>query len=155
MATNTDTHNVETPDTAAHPWRRRWWSLMDRDVGIIPIPFYILLVALLAGFTAMGLIKSDITMVIAVMAVFAFTLGEIGKRAPIIRNIGGAAVVVTFVPSYLNYKGWIPASNVEIVSEFFKSTNILYGQVRPGVVGVGLAAHRSAAGRHAAHCHLD
>ena len=142
MATNTDTHNFETPDAAAHPWRRRWWSLMDRDVGIIPIPFYILLVTLLGGFTAMGLVKSDITMVIAVMAVFAFTLGEIGKRAPIIRNIGGAAVVVTFVPSYLNYKGWIPASNVEIVSDFFKSTNILYLFIAGVIVGSILSMDR-------------
>ena len=61
---------------------------------------------------------------------------------PIIRNIGGAAVVVTFVPSYLNYKGWIPASNVEIVSEFFKSTNILYLFIAGVIVGSILSMDR-------------
>lgn len=142
MATHTTTNEKNTDGTANHPWRHRWWALMDRDIGIIPIPFYILLVALLAGFTATGTVKPDITMVIAVMAVFAFTLGEIGKRAPIIRNIGGAAVVVTFVPSYLNYKGWIPGSSVEIVSDFFKSTNILYLFIAGVIVGSILSMDR-------------
>lgn len=131
------------PELSGHPWRARWWNLMDRDVGIIPIPIYVLLVALLIGFTAMDVVPGDVTMVIAVMTVFAFTLGEIGKRAPIIRNIGGAAVVVTFVPSYLNYKGWIPASNVEIVSDFFKSTNILYLFIAGVIVGSILSMDRT------------
>jgi len=142
MATHTLTNDKHADGNANHPWRHRWWALMDRDIGIIPIPFYILLVALLAGFTATGTIKPDITTVIAVMAVFAFTLGEIGKRAPIIRNIGGAAVVVTFVPSYLNYKGWIPGSSVEIVSGFFKSTNILYLFIAGVIVGSILSMDR-------------
>ncbi|WP_323689848.1 2-hydroxycarboxylate transporter family protein [Rhizobium sp. AN64] len=38
-------------------------------------------------------------------------LANWGKRLPIIKNIGGAAVVVTFVPSYLAYRGWIPPTN--------------------------------------------
>ncbi|RYF53196.1 MAG: 2-hydroxycarboxylate transporter family protein [Comamonadaceae bacterium] len=144
MATHTKAPRGADPqEVSGHPWSARWWALMDRDIGIIPIPIYILLVGLLIGFTAMDVVESDITMVIAVMAVFAFTLGEIGKRAPVIRNIGGAAVVVTFVPSYLNYKGWIPASNVEIVSDFFKSTNILYLFIAGVIVGSILSMDRT------------
>ncbi len=144
MALNTAASSTADYDElSTHPWRRRWWHIMDRDIGIIPIPIYVLLLSLLIGFTALDAVKSDVTMVIAVMAIFAFTLGEIGKRAPVIRNVGGAAVVVTFVPSYLNYKGWIPASNVEIVSEFFTSTNILYLFIAGVIVGSILSMDRT------------
>ena len=85
--------------------RRIWRALMDTDVGIIPVPAYIVLVALLVTFIATGHVGGEIAMVVGIMATFAFTLGEIGNRLPIIRHIGGGAILVTFVPSYLAYKG--------------------------------------------------
>ncbi len=56
-----------------------WQKWMDFDLGIIPLPIYVLLIALLAAFTWLGTIKSDIATVIGIMAAFAFTLGELGQ----------------------------------------------------------------------------
>lgn len=120
-----------------------WQKWMDFDLGIIPLPIYVLLIALLAAFTWLGTIKSDIATVIGFMAAFAFTLGELGKRLPIIKNIGGAAVVVTFVPSYLAYRGWIPPQMSTVVESFFKSTGILYVFIAAVIVGSILSMDRS------------
>lgn len=121
----------------------RWQSLIDIDIGIIPLPIYVVLVGLLITFALTNHINGEIAMVIAIMATFAFTLGEIGRRAPIIRNIGAGAVLVTFIPSYLAYRGWIPAQAVKSVTDFFKSSNVLSLFIAAVIVGSILSMDRS------------
>ena len=123
--------------------RDHWMSLIDTDIGIIPIPIYVVLLAVLIVFTETGHIGGEIAMVAGIMAMFAFTLGEIGRRMPVLRNIGGGAVLVTFVPSYLTYRGWIPAQGVKVVSDFFKSTNVLSLFIAAVIVGSILSMDRS------------
>lgn len=119
-----------------------WQRWMDIDVGIIPLPIYLLLAAVLVAFAVLGKFKSDVATVFGIMTAFSFALGEIGKRLPIIKNIGGAAVVVTFVPSYLAYKGLIPASMTSAVDSFFKSSGILYVFIAAVIVGSILSMER-------------
>ena len=119
-----------------------WQRWMDIDVGIIPLPIYVLLVAVLIVFSFIGKFKSDIATAIGIMTAFAFALGEIGKRMPIVKNIGGAAVIVTFVPSYLAYKGLIPAPMTAAVESFFKSSGILYVFIAAVIVGSILSMER-------------
>jgi malate:Na+ symporter len=134
---------TEQHSAAKVSWQGRWRLLMDTDIGILPIPIYVLLAALLVVFTATGHITGDIAMVIAIMAVFAFTLGEIGRRIPLVRHIGAGAVFVTILPSYLAYKEWIPAPAVKVVSDFFKSTNILNLFIAAVIVGSILSMDRT------------
>ena len=35
-------------------WPRGWWRIIDTRIGIIPVPVYVILFALLAGFTYTG-----------------------------------------------------------------------------------------------------
>lgn len=123
--------------------RRRWWSVMDFDIGIIPLPIYIILAGLLVVFTLTGGIEGEMGMVIGIMAAFAFTLGEIGKRLPILRSIGAGAVLVTFVPSYMAYHGLIPVQITDVVTTFFKSTKILNLFIAAVIVGSILSMDRS------------
>lgn len=136
----TTSGGIETP--LLDP-RNTWQRLMDVDVGIIPLPVFALLVAVMGALTWNGFLTGEIAMVIGIMTLFAFTLGEIGNRTPIIRNIGGGAVLVTFVPSYLAYKGLIPAQAVSVVSDFFKSTNVLSLFIAAVIVGSILSMDRS------------
>lgn len=119
------------------------WKWMDIDVGIIPLPIYVLLAALMAGFVAVGKIPGEIAMVIGIMGFFAFTLGEIGNRLPVIKNIGAGAVLVTFIPSYLNYHHVLPEQMVKVVGDFFKSSNILSFFIAAVIVGSILSMDRS------------
>lgn len=123
--------------------KRRWFAIMDFDIGILPLPVYVVLVALLIAFTMTGGIKGEIGMVIGIMAAFAFTLGELGKRLPILRNIGAGAVLVTFVPSFLAYHELIPPKITSVVTDFFKSTNILSVFIAAVIVGSILSMDRT------------
>ena len=95
-------------------------------IGIIPLPVYVLLVAVVAGILVSGPVPTEMAMVLSIMLVGSFTLAEIGNRLPYIRNIGAAALFVTFIPSALVYYGLLPANVTKVVSDFFKSTNIMY-----------------------------
>ena len=63
-------------------WPQGWWKIMDMRIGIIPVPIYVILCALLAGFTYTGDIKGEVSVMIAVLVIGGFTCAEIGKRLP-------------------------------------------------------------------------
>jgi len=116
-------------------WPEGWWRLMERRIGIIPLPVYVLLVAITVYFTAVGKLPADISMTMGVMALFGFTCGELGKHLPVLRHLGAAAIFATFIPSFLVYRGWLPPDVVRNVTDFTKSTNFLYLFIAAIIVG--------------------
>src|SRR5690348_9816929 len=82
-------------------WPEGWWKLMEYRIGIIPLPVYVVIAALIVGFVIQRKMPTEISIAIVVFAFFGFTCAEIGKRIPIIRNIGDAAIFATFIPSAL------------------------------------------------------
>ena len=89
------------PMTEAGPLLRGWWRLVDMRIGIIPLPLFPLIVVLMAGFVWLGKLPPELTMMIPLLALGAYVCAEIGKNIPILRNVGGAAIIATFLPSYL------------------------------------------------------
>ena len=128
-------------------WTRRWWRLMELRVGIIPLPVYLLLLGLLVAFVLLKKVTDEktpeeISMVLAIMVVGGFTCAEIGKRIPIIRNIGGAAIFATFIPSCLVFYHLLPTLLLQPVTAFFKNTNFLYLFITAIIVGSILGMDR-------------
>jgi malate:Na+ symporter len=115
---------------------------MDMRIGIIPVPIYVILCALLAGFTYTGDIKGEVSVMIAVLVIGGFTCAEIGKRLPILRNIGAGAIFATFVPSALAYYKLLPPQLEKSVVEFTKYTNFLYLFIACIIVGSILGMDR-------------
>ena len=123
-------------------WPEGWWKIMALRIGIVPIPIYVILVAVLAGFTYTGDIKCEISTMSAVLVVGGFTCAEIGKRLPVLRNIGAAAIFATFVPSALAYYKLLPPQIEKSVIEFTKYTNFLYLFIACIIVGSILGMDR-------------
>ena len=124
-------------------WPRGWWKIMDTRIGIIPVPVFVILFALLVGFTYTGDIKGEVSMMIAVLVIGGFTCAEIGKRIPILRNIGAAAIFATFIPSALAYYKLIPPQIEKSIIEFTKYTNFLYLFIACIIVGSILGMDRN------------
>jgi malate:Na+ symporter len=123
-------------------WPNGWWKIMDTRIGIVPVPIYIILFALLAGFTYTGDIKGEVSIMIAVLVMGGFTCAEIGKRLPVLRNIGAGAIFATFVPSALAYYKLLPPQVEKSVVEFTKYTNFLYLFIACIIVGSILGMDR-------------
>jgi malate:Na+ symporter len=123
-------------------WPNGWWKLLDLRIGIIPVPVYVLLVILIAGFAVNGTVPSEVSMFIAVLAVGGYTCAELGKRLPILRNVGAAAIFATFIPSALAYYHWLPEPILKLVVDFTKFTNFLYLFIASIIVGSILSMDR-------------
>ena len=123
-------------------WPEGWWKLMEYRIGIIPLPVYVILLALIAGFAITGKVPGEISMAIAVLAFFGFTCAELGKRLPIVRNIGAAAIFATFIPSALSYYHLLPKPIIKLTTDFTKSTNFLYLFIASIIVGSILSMDR-------------
>ncbi|HFU5936093.1 TPA: 2-hydroxycarboxylate transporter family protein, partial [Enterococcus faecium] len=54
---------------------------------------------------------------------------------PILKDLGGKVLVVTFLPAFLVYKHWLPQSTVTVVSDFMNNNNFLMFFITLLVVG--------------------
>jgi CCS family citrate carrier protein len=116
-------------------WPAGWWRIVDMRIGIVPLPVYCLLFALIAGFVVSGRLSGDISTVIAVLAIGGFSCAEVGKRLPLLRHVGAAAIFATFVPSALVFHHWLPQNVVDVTTSFTKSTDFLYLFISAIIVG--------------------
>jgi len=123
-------------------WPHGWWSLMEIRIGIFPLPVYVLAAALLAVLVSIHKLANEISLVIVLFAFCGFTLAEIGKRIPLIRAIGAAAIFATFVPSALVYYKLLPDQVVKVTTDFTKATNFLYLFIACIIVGSILGMDR-------------
>ncbi|MBV8188403.1 MAG: 2-hydroxycarboxylate transporter family protein [Alphaproteobacteria bacterium] len=141
MPTDTAADNA-APNRTARFWPEGWWRIVDFKIGIVPIPVYLVLLGLIAGFTATGTVPSDILMGIVLLSVGGFTCAEIGRRIPIIRNIGAAAIFATFIPSFLAFHHLLPQPVLKSVTQFTKDSNFLYLFIACIIVGSILGMDR-------------
>jgi Na+/citrate or Na+/malate symporter len=127
-----------TPDYRP-AWRR---SLAASTIGIVPLPLALVILAIVAIHVAGGIVPSDITMNIAVLGLGGFACAEIGHHIPGIRRIGAAAILATFVPSYLVYAGIIPPPLRQSITTFTDQSNFLYLFIAAVIVGSILGMDR-------------
>ena len=124
------------------PVLSRWWAIMDIRIGIAPLPVVVIVLALAAVYVVLGKAPSDILTNIAILTTGGFLCAEIGKRIPVLRNLGFAAIFATFIPSYLEYAGLLPKVLVTSISAFTESSNFLYLFIASIVVGSILGMDR-------------
>ena len=120
------------------------WSLMKYRIGIIPLPVYLVLLALVTGFSLTGKINGEISVMIAALALGGFTCAAIGNHIPLLRSVGGAALITIFLPSFLVDAHLLPAAFIQNVTTFTTSTNFIYLFIAAVVVGSILSMDRKA-----------
>jgi malate:Na+ symporter len=143
MANVAHTGEVSGLGAEGRPWITRLWSAMDAHIGIIPIPVYVMLLLVLGGILASGKVPTEMAMILGIMIFGAFTIAEIGNRLPFLSGIGAAALFVTFIPSAMVYYGLLPKELIKAITDFFKSTNIMYMFIAFVIVGSILGMDRS------------
>ncbi len=115
---------------------------MDFKIGIVPVPVFVLLIAVLAAMVSTGKVPSDILVNIAVLSVGGFACAEIGRRLPLLNQMGAGAILATFIPSYLVFAHLLPTPVIKSVAEFTKSSNFLYLFISAIIVGSILGMDR-------------
>jgi malate:Na+ symporter len=118
------------------------WRVMDIRIGVIPLPVALAIIAIVAALIARGGLPADILVNIAVLGLGGFICAEIGKRTPVLSSMGAAAIIATFLPSYLVYAHLIPAPLVASITSFTKASNFLYLFIAAIIVGSILGMDR-------------
>ena len=131
-----------TPEKARARLLAGWWRVVDFKIGVVPAPVFVLVLGLAGFFVSQGKVPSDIPTNMAVLAVGGFACAELGKRLPIVRDLGAAAIFATFIPSYLVYAHLLPAPLVGSITTFTKSSNVLYLFICSIIVGSILGMDR-------------
>jgi len=119
-----------------------WWRIMDLRIGIVPVPVAVLALGVLAAFAGLGAAPADMLTNIVVLSVGGFACAEIGRRMPGLRHLGLAAILATFLPSWLVYAGLLPKAFVTSISAFTDSSNFLYLFIAAIIVGSILGMDR-------------
>lgn len=124
-------------------WPYGWWKIIDFRIGIIPLPVYIILSSVLAFYIYYeGKIPGTINVTIVMLAIFGFSCGELGKRMPVLKHIGAAAIFATFIPSALVYYDMLPSEVVRATTEFTTQSQFLYLFIAAIIVGSIFAMDR-------------
>ena len=120
--------NNDERETVASRWRK----IMEIRIGIVPLPIFIAVIGLLAGFVRLGKVPADLTTNILTLAVGGFACAEIGKHIPVLRRIGAAAIFATFVPSAIWFMSVRSRSRSRTRSprSLSRATSSIYSSVR-------------------------
>ena len=115
---------------------------LDCKVGSIPLPVYLILAAVIFAASAYGRLPADMIGGIAIMMIMGILLGDVGLRLPILKEIGGPAILSIFVPSIMVFYNLINPASIKAITAFMKGSNFLYLYIACLVTGSILGMQR-------------
>lgn len=104
-------------------------------IGIVPLPIYLTLVIFYLLLTKMNAVTNDLLGALGILIVYSFLLEAIGKNIPVIKDLGGKVLLVTFFPAFMVYKDWLPQPSINIITDFMHNNNFLTFFISLIVVG--------------------
>lgn len=129
--TETTTQNViqNSNTTTKITWFDRY------KVGPLPLPVYLILAAIIFGAAIYGKLPADMIGGTAIMMILGMLLGDVGLKVPVLKEIGGPAILSIFVPSCLVFYQILDAGSIKAITAFMKGSNFLYFYISCLVVG--------------------
>lgn len=109
--------------------------LINSKVGVLPLPLYLTLAAIILAASVYNTLPADMIGGFAVIMILGILLGDLGQKLPILKDIGGPAILALLVPSVLVFLDVINTSSMEAVTSLMKTSNFLYFYISCLVVG--------------------
>lgn len=132
-------HTVEKSTPSGQPLR----LLGNIEVGSVPLALFITIAAIVAASGAAGLLPKNMIGGLAVIMTLGFALAKIGRMIPVLKDIGGPAILCLMVPSVLVYFDLFQAHTMATVHLLMKEANLLYFVIACLVVGSILGMNRT------------
>ncbi|KAF1048148.1 MAG: Citrate/malate transporter [Herbaspirillum frisingense] len=117
-------------------------AIAQLRIGGMPLTMFAAVTLVTALAIATGRLPNDMIGGFAVLMLAGLLLSEIGKRIPVLRHIGGPAILCLFVPSALiGYKLMDPAA-LKTITTTMKTANLQYLYIACLVAGSILGMNR-------------
>ncbi|MED1739549.1 2-hydroxycarboxylate transporter family protein [Bacillus swezeyi] len=118
-------------------------KIISWKFGVIPFPLYISLAVIIFLAAYFNELPNDMLGGFAIIMILGIILGDIGQRIPILKDIGGPAILSLFVPSFLVFFKVLNPASLEAVTTLMKTSNFLYFYIACLVAGSILGMHRT------------
>lgn len=110
-----------------HPLRKlSGLKIMQLKVGVVPLPLYLVLAVIVFAAAAVGELPNDMIGGLAVIMILGILLSDLGFKLPLLKNIGGAAILSLMVPSFLVFWNVLNPQVTDAVHTLMKTSNFLY-----------------------------
>lgn len=129
--------------TTAMPMRRRFSALMEYEIGVIPLPYFLVIALSVFASAHLGYLPKTMIGGLAVIMTLGMLLGQAGQRLPLLRDIGGGAILCLLLPSVLVYYGFFGSTTLDATKMLMKDANFLYFVIASLVVGSILGMNRT------------
>ncbi|MFI9503613.1 2-hydroxycarboxylate transporter family protein [Nocardia sp. NPDC052566] len=120
----------------------RMGRLRGANLDGIPLLVPVLMTALVLLAGVLNAIPKNMIGGLALIVGLGMLLGPLGNRLPVIRQIGGGALVCLMVPSILVYFGVVNDTMLDATTALMKQANFLYFVISTLVVGSLLGMNR-------------
>lgn len=117
-------------------------QLRQIDIGAVPIALFITICAIVAISAYANFLPKNMIGGTAVIMTLGFALAQLGKSIPVLRDIGGPAILCLMVPSVLVYFNVFQPNVMGTVHLLMKDANLLYFVIASLVVGSILGMNR-------------
>lgn len=114
---------------------RIWSKLTHMKVGIIPLPLYITLAVIIFIASVYNALPADMIGGFAIIMILGVLFGDLGMKFPILKDIGGPAILALLIPSTLVFLGVFNTASMNAVTTLMKTSNFLYFYISCLVVG--------------------
>lgn len=117
-------------------------KIRDLKVGPMPLPLYVLVFAGIYAASIVGKLPADMIGGFAVIMVLGWILGDIGLNIPVVKDIGGPAILSMFVPSIMVFYNVLNPESLKAITAVMKTSNFLYLYIACLVCGSILGMNR-------------
>ncbi|MCD8907679.1 2-hydroxycarboxylate transporter family protein [Staphylococcus arlettae] len=112
-----------------------WTKITQLKVGVVPLPLYITLAIIIYAASVYNTLPPDMIGGFAVIMIIGILLGDLGLKIPILKDIGGPAILALLIPSVLVFLNVINPATMKAVTTLMKTSNFLYLYISCLVVG--------------------
>ena len=135
-------NRLKLSENKAIPPTNFFSKFTNAKVGVVPLPLYLVLAAVIFTASMYGKLPADMIGGFAVIIIMGILLGDIGLRVPILKEIGGPAILSIMVPSTMVFFNLINPSALKAITAVMKTSNFLYFYISVLVVGSILGMNR-------------
>ncbi|WP_431087777.1 2-hydroxycarboxylate transporter family protein [Paenibacillus sp. 8b26] len=111
-------------------------------VGVIPLPLYVVIALIVYAAAITQRLPNDLLGGFAVIMILGILLSDLGAKLPLLKHIGGPAILSLMVPSLMVFWNMFPPSAMGAVHTLMKTSNFLYFYIACLVTGSILGMDR-------------
>lgn len=130
---------VNTPEIEQNSFISK---VINYKVGAIPLPIFIVLAVIIYLASATKKLPEDMIGGFAIIMILGTLFGDLGAKLPVLKKIGGAAILSIIIPSLMVYLKLLNPSSLKSITAIMKTDNFLYLYISCLVVGSILGMNR-------------